>query len=46
MACYKAEVEECVRLLSDDHRLNDGMPFSRLGGIFEAFGSKRKAISM
>ncbi|GFF96178.1 tetratricopeptide repeat domain protein [Aspergillus udagawae] len=46
MACYTAQVKECIRLLSDNDPLNDGMAFRRLGGVLAGVGDKEDAVTM
>jgi hypothetical protein len=46
MACYAAQVKECIRLSSDNGPLNDGMAFRRLGDVFAGLGDKNGAVTM
>ncbi|KAL4879221.1 tetratricopeptide repeat domain protein [Aspergillus karnatakaensis] len=45
-SCFKAQVTECIRLLSDNDPSNDASAFRRLAGVFSATGDVQAAVDM
>ncbi|PKX97882.1 uncharacterized protein P174DRAFT_499663 [Aspergillus novofumigatus IBT 16806] len=45
MACYAAQVKQCIRLSSDNDPLNDGMAFRRLGDVFAGLGTRSHDVA-
>ncbi|PGH03032.1 hypothetical protein AJ79_07464 [Helicocarpus griseus UAMH5409] len=45
-ACYKAQVKECIRLLSDKDLSNDGSAFWRLASVLASVNNDESAVSM
>ncbi|KAE8356745.1 tetratricopeptide repeat domain protein [Aspergillus coremiiformis] len=45
-ACYKAQVKECLRILSDDDPTNDILAFIKISGVLAAIGDDDGVISM